>query len=401
MHGSSKLGARRCTPVLLDGPAQVIDLATRRDFGSVRRLPSGRWQARYPDGAGRLVPAEDTFATRAEAGRYLDHVRVQRDQGTWVDPNRGRVSLAEYSETWLRQRDVRPRTRELYAGLLDHHILPSLGSVSLNRLSPAAVRSWFAELRSGERPGRSTAAKSYRLLSTILKTAVEDELIAKSPCILKNAGVERPAERPVASVDQVLAIADAIDPRFRALVLLATFGGLRLGELQALTKRRLDLEARVVSVSEQTQLLKDGTLVTGPPKSAAGVRVVNLPEAIIGELRRHVQCYSGQGPDGLVFCGAHGQPFRRASLYTAWYRALKVVGIEGLRIHDLRHTGNTLAAMTGASTKELMARMGHASPRAALIYQHATSGRDKAIADALDRMIRSADPAERGRSVSD
>jgi integrase len=184
-------------------------------------------------------------------------------------------------------------------------------------------------------------------------------------------------------------------------VLLSTFGGLRLGELQALTKRRLDLDARVVSIVEQTQLLKDGTLVTSPPKTAAGVRSVNLPEAIIEELRGHLHRFSARGPDGLVFCGAYGQPFRRASLYTAWYRALKAVGIEGLRIHDLRHTGNTLAAMTGASTKELMARMGHASPRAALIYQHATSGRDKAIADALDRMIRSADPAEHGRSAAD
>lgn len=376
-------------------------MGRRRDFGSVRRLPSGRWQARYPDGAGRLVPAQDTFATRGDAGRYLDHVRVQRDQGTWVDPDRGRVALADYAQTWLQQRDIRPRTRELYAGLLDHHILPSLGRVPLNRLSPATVRSWFAELCAEEGPGRSTAAKSYRLLSTIMKTAVEDELVAKNPCVLKNAGVERPAERPVASVDQVLGIAAAIEPRFRALVLLATFGGLRLGELQALTKSRLDLDQGVVSVTEQTQLLKDGTIVTGPPKSAAGVRVVNLPEAIIGELRRHVQCFSGPGPDGLVFCGSDGQPFRRASLYTSWQRALKHVGITGLRIHDLRHTGNTLAAMTGASTKELMARMGHASPRAALIYQHATSGRDKAIADGLDQMIRSAGPAERGRSVAD
>ena len=71
---------------------------------------------------------------------------------------------------------------------------------------------------------------------------------------------------------------------------------------------------------------------------------------------------------------------RRATLYTAWRRATSSVGITGLRFHDLRHTGNTLAAATGASTKELMSRMGESSSRAALIHQHATQDRDAVIA---------------------
>lgn len=380
-------------------------MAGRRQFGSVRRLPSGRWQARFPDGRGGLAAAPSTFGTKSDANRYLDHVRVEQDRGTWVDPNAGRVQLAEYAARWLQQRDVRPRTRELYAGLLDHHIIPALGDMELRRLSPATVRAWFAELRDAPRPGRPTAAKSYRLLSTILKTAVEDELIPRNPCILRNAGVERPTERPIATVEEVYRLANSIDSRFRGLVLLATFGGLRLGELQALTRQNLNLDAGTVSVVAQTQLLKDGTIVTGPPKTDAGVRTVNLPPTIVEELRQHVARFSARGEDGLVFPGPGGVPFRRASLYTAWAGALRRVRIEGLRIHDLRHTGNTLAAMTGASTKELMARMGHASPRAALIYQHATAGRDKAIASALDEMIQSVDPAERrrgqGRSAAD
>ena len=212
-------------------------MAGRRQFGSTRRLASGRWQARYPDGSGRLVAAPATFATRADAGRYLDGVRTDRGRGAWVDPRGGRVTLAEYAGRWLGERpDLRPRTRELYEGLLRLHVLPTLGDLALTKLTAARVRSWHASLLAGPRPGRSTLAKSYRLLRTILNTAVEDELLAKNPCVLKGAGVERPAERPIATVAQVYDLAEAVGSRFRALVLMATFTSLRLGELQALRR---------------------------------------------------------------------------------------------------------------------------------------------------------------------
>jgi integrase len=371
-------------------------MAGRRQFGSVRRLPSGRWQARYPDDAGLLVAAPLTFRTRADAGRYLDQVRTDRDRGAWVDPRLGQVTLGTYATEWLRQRaELRPRTRELYQGLLRLHILPVLGGCELSKVTTSRVRGWYGDLLRADRPGASTVAKSYRLLRTILGTAVEDGLLVKNPCVVKGAGVERPAERPVATVQQVFELAEAIGPRWRAMVLLATFTGLRLGELQGLTRQRVDVLHGTVAVVEQTQLLSDGTLVTGPPKTEAGIRTVSIPEVLLPELQRHLVEYAARGPQGLVFCGPGGVPFRRASFYTAWARATRAVGIEGLRPHDLRHTGNTLAAATGASTKELMARMGHASPRAALIYQHATRDRDRAIASALSDLITGVAPAPR------
>jgi len=375
-------------------------MGRRRQFGSVRRLASGRWQARYPDDEGRLVPAATTFRTRNDAGRFLDQVRTDRDRGAWIDPRYGEITLAVYAQQWLRQRpDLRPRTRELYEGLLRLHVIPILGEVELAKLTTMRVRSWHAGLVTGGRPGASTAAKSYRLLRTILATAVEDGLIVKNPCVLKGAGVERPAERPVATVPQVYELAEAVGPRWRAMVLLATFAGLRLGELQALRRRNIDLLHGTVTVMEQTQPLSNGTLLTGPPKTAAGVRTVSIPEVLLPEIRAHLEERAAAGPDGLVFCGPAGVPFRRGSFYAAWNRAVRVVGVPGLRPHDLRHTGNTLAASTGASTKELMARMGHASPRAALIYQHATQDRDRAIAAALSDLIAGAGPAPRAPVV--
>jgi integrase len=168
---------------------------------------------------------------------------------------------------------------------------------------------------------------------------------------------------------------------------LATFTSLRIGELRALRRDRLDVLHRTVQVLELYQELSDGTLVLGPPKTDAGVRTVAIPQAIIPDIEAHLLTYSAPGPDGLVFCGTLGQPLHRKTFYRNWNKATGEAGLPGFHFHDLRHTGNTLAAAAGASTKELMNRIGQASPRAALIYQHVTRDRDVAIASALSKQI--------------
>jgi integrase len=162
------------------------------------------------------------------------------------------------------------------------------------------VRSWRASLIEAGHPGPSTIAKSYRLLHSTCATALEDGLINRNPCVIKGASVERPAERPVAMIEQVHAIADAIEPRYRAMVLLATFCGLRVGELRALRQVNLDLLHRDVAVVEQYQQLGDGTLVLGPPKTDAGRRKVAIPEVIISDLEAHLSTWCQSGRDNLV-----------------------------------------------------------------------------------------------------
>ena len=330
-----------------------------------------------------------------EADAFLATVRTDVERGAWIDPDAGKTTFQEYSARWLSERpQLRPRTRELYEGQLRLHILPVLGKVELGEITPSRVRRWRADMISAGKPGASTVAKCYRLVHAVLNTAVEDGIILRNPCVVKGASVERPAERPVASIQQVFGIADTIAAEFRVAVLLATFCGLRLGEIRALRRRHVDLQRGTVRIEEQLQELIDGTLVLGPPKTDAGVRTIAIPMVIIPEIEMHLASVE-ERPDALLFTTTSGAPMRRASLYTAWKRAIAANGIDGLRFHDLRHTGNTLAAATGASTKELMSRMGHASSRAALIYQHATQDRDAAIADALSSMIHEHRSAER------
>src|SRR5581483_9846209 len=123
---------------------------------------------------------------------------------------------------------LRPKTIELYEGFLRLHILPTLGRLQLSALTTSTIRAWHAGLL---RTGRTCAPKCYRLLRTILATAIDDGLLVTNPCTIKGGGAEPEKERPLPTVDQVFALAEAVDPRYRLFVLLAAFGGLRRGEL--------------------------------------------------------------------------------------------------------------------------------------------------------------------------
>jgi integrase len=187
-------------------------------------------------------------------------------------------------------------------------------------------------------------------------------------------------------VAEVFAIADAMPRRWRALVLLAAFTSLRWGELIALRRRHFDLEAGFVSV-KMAVTETDGELTVGTVKSAAGVRDVGIPAAIIPELREHLDGWAERGSSGRVFVGERGATPRRRNFNRLWKQATKKAGIDrevGLHLHDLRHTGNQLAE---GSLKDRMARMGHSTVRAALIYLHTDRDRERQIAERLSAVI--------------
>jgi hypothetical protein len=118
--------------------------------------------------------------------------------------------------------------------------------------------------------------------------------------------------------------------------------------------------------------------------------VVAFPREIAPELRWHLERFVPPGPDSRIFTGPQGGRLRRSNFRLTWIKARDAAGLSGLHLHDLRHTGNAMAAATGASLRELMDRMGHSSTRAALIYQHATRERDEAIATAMGELFATA-----------
>lgn len=353
---------------------------SRRRFGSVRKLPSGRWQASYVAVDGTRRSARDTFRTKTDADRWLASVETDQVRGHWVDDAAGRVPFGDYAQHWVATHPrLGPRWRETCERNLRLH-LGRLKDVPLRDLSPALVREWYAAALHGP-GGRTSIAQSYRFLRAVLNTAVRDGAIARNPCQIPGAGSDRAAERPIATPAEVAALIDAAAPRYQAAVALAAWAGLRRGEILALHRDDVDLDAGTVTVRRtRTELLSRPDRFDSPPKTDAGYRTVALPPHILPLVREHLHRYAGEV---YVFIGRDGEPMRGDALRQAFERARSKMGREDLRFHDLRHTGQTLAAAAGASLADLMRRLGHSSMAAAKRYLHATDSRDKQIAAAL------------------
>ena len=279
-----------------------------RQFGNVRKLPSGRYQVRYRGPDGRMRSAPLTFVRKSDASRWLVLKEAEIKRGDWLDPDLSAILFCDYSADWLRDRVLKIRTQELYEGLLRNHLLPTFGTISLGSIDEAAVRRWRKErLEAGRHASRKfgpvTVTKAYRLLHAIFVTAVGDRLVGRNPCRIDGAGKEESPERQIISVPAVFAVADALPARYRAIVLLATFAGMRWGELVALRRQNLDLVLCQIRIVETTAELDRGEILPESPKSRAGRRMVSFPEDLVPELRWHLERFAQPGDRGLVFVG--------------------------------------------------------------------------------------------------
>jgi integrase len=289
-----------------------------------------------------------------------------------------------YAGVWLEHRTLKDRTREHYHRILDQLILPALGEYPLRKLTPAIVRQWHARTAI-DRP--TYRAHAYQLLRTICATAVADDLIVANPCRIRGAGrTERVSKTEPATLDELEVIVNAMPERYRLMVLLAAWCGLRFGELTELRGCDLDTRRGVIRLRRAVVWVAGEAVVT-TPKSAAGSRDVAVPPHLLPLAREHLLRHGG-GRDGLLFPAAHDPDghMRPATLARVFYPARGKAGRKDLRFHDLRHSGATMAASTGASLAELMQRLGHSTVGASLRYQHAAKGRDQQIAAALSRL---------------
>jgi integrase len=352
-----------------------------------RQTKSGvRYEVRYRDPTGR--ERSRTFTTKKLAEKYEREQRTEVGKGSWLDPRHGSQTFAEFMDKWLAERhDLRPRTLELYRSLLKRHLKPTFGALTMAKLSASstAVRSWNAEL-AREHP--ATAAKAYRLLHQLCSTAVADGVVGRNPCTVKGAGQEHSPERPTATVAEVAALAGAMPADLQLVILLAAWCQLRRGELLGLERRDFDLLHGTVAIERSVNYVAGGRQV-GPPKTEAGVRTLALPPHLLGDIEEHLRQVGPEG-NAPIFTGPHGRAVRPHTLWQFFLAARQSIGRPDLTMHDLRHSGLTWSAATGATPAELMRRAGHKSSAAAMRYQHATADRDAALAEALSAMARTA-----------
>ncbi|MBX5488415.1 MAG: site-specific integrase [Mycolicibacterium hassiacum] len=368
----------------------------KRSFATIRKLPSGRFQVRYTvDGVRYTAPS--TFAARIDAEAFIVAKRRDIDRQVWSaedDEKPAPITFGAYSARWLAERQVagRPlkaRTREHYQSLLDDHLLPAFGARQVAAIKPKDVRDWYSATLVDRPTLRSHA---YSLLRTIMNSAVNDEIIDANPCRITGAGrAKRVKKIRPASLDELATATNAMPERLRLMVTLASWCALRFGETIELRRKDVDLAEGVIRVRRAAVRTNGGQFAVTTPKSDAGVRDVAIPPHVLPQVEDHLARFVDRSRDALLFPSEAGGHIQPSTLYRHWYKARAAAGREDLRWHDLRHSGAVLAAATGASLAELMARLGHSTPQAAMRYQHAAQGRDKKIAALLSKIAESGD----------
>lgn len=370
----------------------------RRGFGKIRRLPSKRFQASYvgPDLVRHTAP--QTFDTRADAEAWLGAERHLMESDAWRAPKARRaaqqqrgITIAEYASAAITRRKVhgrplRPSTGQLYRSLLDRNIVPQLGQMPLQALTAQVVADWYDGMDARQETNR---AHSYALLKSLLAQAIaEGHRTGTNPCRIRGAGVtRRKREIRPATLPELAQLVEAMPARLRLLVLLCAWCGLRFGEVVMLRRQDIDVDAGVLHVRRALTRV-DHQNVIGDTKSAAGMRDVAIPPHLLPAVEQHLIQHVAAARGALLFPHHPGgsEPWQHGTLYKVWQPAREAAGRPDLRLHDLRHTAAVMAAQTGATLAELMGRLGHSTPQAALRYQHAAQGRDAQIAAALSRM---------------
>jgi integrase len=368
-----------------------------------KRGDKGTYEASYRDPAGRV--RSKSFKTKTEARGFLAAAENAKQRGDWTDPRGGKVRFEDYATDYLASvAHLRPGTRQKIEGHLRNQIYPFFDTTPLGAIRPAHVRSWIAALeKEGLAPG--TINGIYRTFSKILKTAVIDGLISRSPCI----GIDLPKqtsheEMRFLDPDQVEALTEAIEPRFRALIYMAAYTGMRWGELSALKIERLNLLRGTVDVVESMSEI-NGYLEVQPTKTGRP-RTLSLPRSLCELLGEHLGRYPSE--EGFVFSSAEGKPLRR-NFYNRYYLPAQVKsGLDPnlclcsnrkcearhrplYRFHDLRHTCAALLIAQGAHPKEIQERLGHSTITLTFHrYGHLLPSLDERLRDGLDQMIRTA-----------
>ncbi len=363
-------------------------------FGSVDKLATG-YRARYFGPDGRRYKAPTLFLTKGEARSWLSLRHAEIIRKAWEPPEVGensqpKLTFDTYSKTWMAQRDLKDRTREHYDKLLEAHIVPAFGNFPIASITADDVRAWHAKMGTKTPTLR---AHAYGLLRTIMGTALSDGKIKANPCVIRGAGSSRRVHkiRP-ASLDEIAAIAEAMPERYRPMVLLAAWCALRFGELTELRRKDITLvqaadSAYGVVRVERAVVRAGGGFQATTPKSDAGRRDVEIPPHLLPAISDHLARFVEPDKDALLFPALQGGHLAPASLYRQFYKARAKANRDDLRWHDLRHSGAVLAAATGATLAELMARLGHSTPAAAMRYQHAAHGRDRQIAKLLSELV--------------
>ena len=335
-----------------------------------------RWLAKEKDRIDRCAASDEGLASWKPPEVITEESKIKAE------------TLAEYGERWIDERNIKAGTRIEYKAKFANHIKPKLGRIAICDLSPALVRSWYSSLGT-KTPTRN--AHAYSLLHAICETAVREQLLERNPCMIERAmNPKTKRQAVVPTIVELEALADKLGSdqrteRFKTLVLLSAWCGLRYGEVSELRRKDFDPNCEIVSVGRGVRH-RSGQCMIDTPKDDKPAKIV-IPPHIREAVKSHLSNHVDREPNSLLFvpvrrgCHLNDRVFNK----DVFKPAAKTIGREDMTAHDLRHFAGTMTAQVG-NLVETMARLRHSTHKASLIYQQQVSGRDIAVADALSAL---------------
>lgn len=379
--------------------------------GSIRKKGNGRYYVvtNHTDPAtGRKhQKSHGGYGTKKEAEARLREVLTAMDRGTFIEPSK--ITLGQYLvDEWLPlKRDVLKRsTFASYQDKILNYVVPRIGHVPLQKVTPGVLRGFYTELATDGRrngPGGGLAPRTVRYTHTLVRSALqqamEDHLIPTNPAATKRA---RPPKGPgrkemkTWTADELGRFLDtAADHRLAGAFELAANTGMRRGEVLGLRWSDVDLDAAQIVVRQG--LVSVGyELFIEQPKTENSVRSFSIDPGTVDALRAHRRRQAeerlafgpGYADTDLVFTEADGSMVRPDRLSQAWESLLRKSKLRRIRFHDLRHTHATLALAAGVPPKIVSARLGHKSVAFTLdVYTHAIPAMDADAANLIAGLV--------------
>lgn len=359
----------------------------------------GKWVAQLsvPDPVrGRLRRVSRVAGTQREALKILQKLREEHERGVLAH---GRPpTLAQFLHQWLegRRPSLRPRTWAGYESIVRVRIVPALGRLPLDKVTPPVLQAFTSQLLAQGLSAQSVQ-NTHRLLHRAFADAVKWGLLGRNPCDLVDPPrVNRPQPRAFTATEVAQLLAACADDSLGPLVTVAVLTGLRQGELLALQWSDIDWERGELSVVRSLQRVRGQGLVVVPPKTATSRRRVPLPplalEALRVQRRRQLEQRLAAGPawaDGdWVFTTSLGAPLDPAETTRRFQALLARVGLRRVRFHDLRHTVATLLLTDGVHPKVVASLLGHSTIQITLdTYSHVTPGLARQAAEHLQQLV--------------
>ncbi|QBJ00221.1 tyrosine integrase [Mycobacterium phage Pharaoh] len=370
--------------------------ATRRSWGKLRTIGSGRIHASYVspiDGVRYNAPT--TYDNRMDAEAWLGNERRLIEMEAWTPPTErakakaaNSLTLEDYTRKWIAERDLAEGTRSLYTTHAEKRIYPILGETPVVEMTPALVRAWWAGMGTQYPTARRHA---YNVLRAVMNTAVEDKLVSENPCrIEQKAAAERDVE--ALTPQELDVVAGEVFEHYRVAVYILAWTSLRFGELIELRRKDIVDDGETMKLRVRRGAARVGQkIVVGNTKTVRSKRPVTVPPHVATMIREHMadRTKMNKGPEALLVTTTQGNRLSKSAFTRSLKKGYAKIGRTELRIHDLRAVGATLAAQSGATTKELMARLGHTTPRMAMKYQMASELRDEAIAKKMSELAQS------------